>query len=787
MGLSLPRKRGAAGQTREPVTGTVLGMPNTSATTPGNPSTAPPAERRHLAARAAGWSVRHRRVAIVGWLAIVILATVLGGALGTHEPKSIDNSAGDERQAQVTMAAAGLADPMSESVLVQAHSANSPPGALRTAVLDVSGRLTATGIAKNLQQPFAPTGSASAGGQLSADGRSALVTFDLPGNQDNAPDPAPLLAATAAAAKAHPNLRIEEMGDATANKEINKIVGGDLAKAGLLALPITLGILLAIFGSVVAALLPVGLALTAIMAATGLLAFTSRIWPVDSSTGSVVFLIGLAVGVDYCLFYLRREREERQKGASPERALAIAAQTSGHAVLVSGITVAFAMAGLGFTGLGVFTGMASGTVLVVLMAMLGSLTVLPAMLSWLGDRVETGRLPGRRGRDSQAGRESKHRFTGWLVDGVLTRPIAVTVLTVGALGALAIPALSLHTGDQGFQDVPRDNAVVATFNRINDTFPGSPGPAQVVVSGRAAREAVGQQAIAQLRARAQQTGAATGAGTIRTSADGSVTVVSLPLPGDGTDKQSLAALKTLRHQVIKPLVAEPGMSGITMKVTGTTASSADFSAQLASRTPLVVGFVLLLAMGLLLMAFRSPQVAAIAIGSTLLSVGAAYGVLALVFQHHWADGLLDYTSTGHITAWLPLFMFVVLFGLSTDYQVFVLSRVQEAIRDGMPAKQAVPFAVRRTAGVVTSAALIMVSVFAVFASLSLVDMKQLGVGLAVAVLVDATVVRVILMPALLVLLGDRAWKHTRRQATSSPRITATPEAVSQAARDLVSP
>jgi putative drug exporter of the RND superfamily len=709
-------------------------------------------------------------MAIGGWLLFVVLATVLGGMLGSKQLTDAQASVGEDARAQRAIAAAHLVQPASESVLITRAAASGLPPlaqdpAVKSAVSDLVQRLTATGQARGIESPFSSTGAVARADLLSKNGRSVLVSFDVVGDKDKAADHvAPLLAATSATAHAHPGLRIEEAGDASADKAFGKVVGSSFHNAELLAIPLTLGILLAVFGALVAALLPVALSMTAFLAATGLLAFTSRVWALDDTTNSVMLLIGLAVGVDYALFYLRREREERARGASPDRALAIAARTSGHAVLVSGATVAVAMAGIGFTGMSVFTSMASGTVLVVLIAVLGSLTVLPAMLSWLGDRVDAGRLPGGRRRSAQRVLREP-RVAGALVDGTIRRPRLVAGVTLALLAALAIPAFTMRTGDLGMNDLPRSNALRQTTARIDAAFPGTPGPAQAVIQTADVRTPGAQALLGDLQNRAAHSSDMSAPVKTEISGDHRVAVVSIPLAGNGNDAASRQALHTLRSQVIPAtLAAHPGIARI--DVTGNTAGDVDWTSRLHDRAPLVVGFVLVLAFALLFGAFRSVRIALAAVGTTLLSVGASYGLLALVFQHHWADGLLHYESAGRIVPWLPLFLFVVLFGLSTDYQVFVLSRIQEGVQAGLPVREAVRQGVRRTAGVVTSAATIMVAVFSVFACLSLVTFKEMGVGLAAAVLLDATIVRVVLMPALLVLLGDKAWRRTRREITT---------------------
>ncbi|MEX5634324.1 MMPL family transporter [Parafrankia sp. FMc2] len=748
---------------------------------PGSPAAAGSGSARHathLAARAARWSVRHRRLAISGWLLGVVLLTVLGSLVGTHTLKDSDYSVGEDGRAQRTLADHGFATPASESVLIQRAQPAADRAAvladadLRAAVADVSARITETGEVDGLRAPIPLPGAEADPNLVSTDLRSVLVTFEMRGDEETAADRIePVLAAVDAAAGEHPGLLVEQVGEASADKALGDTVGKDFKRAELLAIPLTLGILLAVFGAVVAALIPVALALTAFVAALGVVAFTSRLLPTDETATSVMLLIGLAVGVDYALFYVRREREERAAGRSPREALEIAADTSGHAVLVSGLTVAVSMAGLLITGLSVFSGIAGGTVVVVLIAVLGSLTVLPAVLSALGDRVELLRLPWHR-RPEQRGRRARARAHAQaqeparpgIMGRLLRHPGPVAVVTGGLLIALAVPALGLRTSEPGMDDLPDDLPIMQSYDRVQDAFPGEQTAAVVVVSADDVRSPDVSAALDGLRRLAVDSGVMFEPVTTEISADGEVAKVAIPIAGSGTDEESQQALTRLREEVIPTSIGT--LSTVTADVTGWTAGSVDFNKQLNGRTPLVIGFVLVLAFLLLLAAFRSAIVAAAAVALNLLSVAAAYGLLVVVFQHHWADGLLGYTSTGAITNWLPLMLFVILFGLSMDYQVFVLSRVREAYDSGLPMREAVLVGVRRSAGVVTSAAVIMVAVFSIFATLSQVSMKQLGVGLGAAILLDATVIRVILMPAVLTLIGDRAWP--RKAGTGGP-------------------
>jgi RND superfamily putative drug exporter len=484
----------------------------------------------------------------------------------------------------------------------------------------------------------------------------------------------------------------------------------------------------------------------------GLLALPSHLVPMDPNVSAVVLLVGLAVGVDYSLFYLRREREERAGGASDEAALRAAAATSGRAILVSGFTVMIAMAGMFFAGSRVFTSFAVGTIMVVAVAMVGSLTVLPALLHKLGDRVEVGKIPFTRGRRKSTG---ESRFWNAILRPVLRHPLLGTLLSAGALLVCAIPVLGLHTKLPSFTDLPHNLPIVRTYEHVQQAFPGSQTPAEVVVRGDNVTTKAYRNAYADFRKRALATGQLFQPFHVFVSPDKTVARVDFAIAGNGGNDASFRALQTLRHDVIPPVAKT--LPGATVAVTGDTAATYDFNQLMKQRAPVVFAFVLGLAFLLLLLTFRSIVIPVKAILLNLLSVGAAYGILIMVFQWGHLEGLLGYRSNGAIAAWLPLFLFVILFGLSMDYHVFILSRVKELVERGVPTEQAVEQGIKTTAGTVTSAAIVMVAVFAIFVSLSELDIKQAGFGLAVAVLIDATIIRTILLPASMKLLGDWNW------------------------------
>jgi len=694
------------------------------------------------------WSADHWKTATFGWLAFVIVAFGLGGLAGM---KSIDpNAPGPGESGRMDrILDAGFQRPADESVLVQSRSLAVTDPAFKAAVADVVARMSKLEDVQNVQSPF----DAGNGDQISKTGHAALVDCAIRGDADKAADKMdPVLAQVDAAQKAHPELFIGEFGDASAVKAVQTAFANDLGKAGLLSLPVTLLILLFAFGALVAAGIPLLLALTAVFATFGLIAIPSHIFPVAQQAPALVLLIGLAVGVDYSMFYLRREREERAAGRSERAAIEAAAATSGRSVLISGLTVMTAMAGMFLTGDQTFASFGVATILVVAIAMLGSLTVLPALLSRLGDGVDRGRIPllGRLRRTDREG-----RVWGAIIDRVLRRPLLSALLAGGFLVLLAIPAVQLKLAQGGPDTFPKSITAVQAYDRMQTAFPGEAMAVDVVVRAPNVTSPQARAAIAQLEQRAVASGRMYRPFTVDVNRAGTVADITVPIQGKGSDAQSNASLALLRNEIVPETVgalpeAEAG-------VTGFTAQWEDQKQDIkASLLPVVV-FVLLFAFALMLVAFRSIVIAAKAIVLNLLSVGAAYGVLVLVFQHGIGKSLLGFTSTAGIDPVVPLLLFVILFGLSMDYHVFLLSRIREAVQGGAPTDEAVAQGIKSTAGVVTSAAIVMVAVFAVFITLSMLFFKQFGVGLAVAILIDATIVRGVLLPASMKLLGDWNW------------------------------
>jgi RND superfamily putative drug exporter len=696
------------------------------------------------------WSASHWKTAVFGWLAFVIAAFYIGNMVGTKNVDSNDSNVGEARRGDHILQNAGFpqSSPIGEIVIVQNKTKTVDDPEFRAAVDDVIAAVQPFNTLRNIRSPLDPAYDA----QVSADEHTALVEWEMKGTQTVAEKNIDrITAATDAVAKAHPGFYIGEAGAASSNKALNEMFSNSLKDAGTRSIPLTLLVLVIVFGSLVAAGVPLLLALSAVAATIGLVALPSKLVPMDKDVAAVILLIGLAVGVDYALFYLRREREERAAGKSKEAALEAAAATSGRSVLISGVTVMIAMAGMLFSGDKTFMGFSIATMMVVAIAMLGSLTVLPAVLSKLGDRVERGRIPFL-GRLRGSGGEN--RVWAKILTPALRRPVVTAVASAGLLIVMAIPVLHVHTAQSGLEALSRSAPTVETLDRIQEAFPGEASPANIAVQTDTDSTAF-KNAANDLRARVVASNLMHGPVEIDVNPTHTVARIDVPLNGNGNDKVSTAALQELRDEIVPATIGT--LPNTEYAVTGATAGSVDFNSAMKRSVPIVFGFVLTFAFLLLLVTFRSLVVAAKAILLNLLSVAAAYGVLVAIFQNGWGEGVLDFKSNGGIAAWLPMFMFVILFGLSMDYHVFILSRVREAYDRGLSTDDAVAHGIKTTAGTVTSAAIVMVGAFLIFATLPFLDFKEMGIGLAAAVLIDATIVRAFLLPASMKLLGDWNW------------------------------
>jgi RND superfamily putative drug exporter len=729
--------------------------------------------RAPVTERVAGWSARHRKTAVFGWLLLVAAVFIAGQKIGSGNVQQYDPGQAGQAERVLNQVAPAQFGAYDESVLIQARTPGvtfSSDPVMRQAASQVAAALSA--------QPKYAAGISTpllAGAQplVSKDGRSALVTFEVPGNVADVNQAATTDQHAVAAVQArHPDLLIAESGDASVQYAIDNAL--NFSKAEGISVPVTLILLLLVFGALVAAGIPLLLAVTSLAAAIGILTFVSHVLPVASETYEVVVIIGMAVGVDYSLFYLRREREERAsnllsrgvEGGSPlgrqsrsfPEALRIASRTSGRTILVSGATVMAALVALFLVGAGPYAGIAAGTIAVVAVAVAGSLTVLPALLAWLGPRSDAGRIPFL-GRRRAAARPS--RAWAALARGVVARPVIWGGLAAIALLALATPALGLRLGQPPI-DAPYDLPAVKTLTEIEQAFPQAPAPAQVVVTGSDVTGPKVLAAVDALRAQTSAGGPVRGPVTATSIGGGRALVVNVQLAGNGQNSASFDALATLRDQDLPATLGQ--VPGISYAVTGDTASSHDNIQAVHDHTPLVFAVVAALAFVVLAAGFQSVVIPVVSIVLNVLSVAAAYGLITLIFQDGRLQGLLGYTSFGAITWWVPLFMFVLLFGISMDYHVFILSRIREHWTRGSSPREAIVDGVASSAGVVTSAALIMVAVFSIFLTLPLIELKILGIGMSAAVLIDATVVRGVLLPAALSLLGERAWRLRHRNA-----------------------
>ncbi|WP_330321699.1 MMPL family transporter [Streptomyces anulatus] len=757
---------------------------------------------RHLPVRMARWSARHAGRAIAGWFAFVVLCLVAGIALGTNEATTKDFWVGEAGRAEATATEGGLERSPTERIMIRARSGELDMAAAGAAAQDVTERMRDLPEVESVAAPV-----------RSKDGEVLLVSVVLNGPElKGKKNVVPLLEQTAAVGADHPHLVVEETGSPAISKGVNDQRDEDLALSERISLPVTVITLLIVFGSVIMAGVPLLLALSSIAAAIGLSMVASHVMP-DAGVGTnLILLIGLAVGVDYTLFYLKREREERARAGGrlgPEALVELAAATAGRAIVISGLAVIVSTATLYLATDVIFSSLATGTILVVAVAVASSLTVLPALLVVIGrraDRLAPRRAArrARRGKPARGGKPETGRMFGALLRPARTRPVLTLCLSVLVMLGLTVPALGLKLIDPGKDTFSRDIPAMRVYDRLTESFPELFVTHEVVTRSTPEQAAQVKRALEDLGRRAQAdplfarapkeaesakdaqdaTDAkdATSPGnptnpkgpqsptnprspamsepTVRTSADGRISVLELSVPHPAPSAEAIESLTRLRQDHIPATVGR--LSGVETAVSGDVARGRDYVSHESDKLPLVLGFLLLMTFLMTVWAFRSVVLGAIGVVLNLLSAGASLGLLVLVFQGTWAEGLLAFDSLGAIASRVPLFLVVILFGLSMDYQVFVVSRIQEARQNGMSAREAVLEGINRSAKVVTSAAIVMVTVFGAFVALHLTEMKQMGFCLAVAVLLDAVVIRLMVLPSVLLLLGERAWWPARR-------------------------
>ncbi|MFI5654816.1 MMPL family transporter [Streptomyces anulatus] len=745
---------------------------------------------RHLPVRMARWSARHAGRAIAGWFAFVVLCLVAGIALGTNEATTKDFWVGEAGRAEATATEGGLERSPTERIMIRARSGELDMAAAGAAAQDVTERMRDLPEVESVAAPV-----------RSRDGEVLLVSVVLNGPElKGKKNVVPLLEQTAAVGADHPDLVVEETGSPAISKGVNDQRDEDLALSERISLPVTVITLLIVFGSVIMAGVPLLLALSSIAAAIGLSMVASHVMP-DAGVGTnLILLIGLAVGVDYTLFYLKREREERARAGGrlgPEALVELAAATAGRAIVISGLAVIVSTATLYLATDVIFSSLATGTILVVAVAVASSLTVLPALLVVIGrraDRLAPRRAARRagRGKPVRAGKPETGRVFDALLRPARTRPALTLCLSVLVMLGMTVPALGLKLIDPGKDTFSRDIPAMRVYDRLTGSFPELFVTHEVVTRSTPEQAAQVKRALEDLGRRAQADPlfarapeeaestkdakdaqdakgpetpanprtAAISEPTVRTSADGRISVLELSVPHPAPSAEAIESLTRLRQDHIPATVGQ--LSGVETAVSGDVARGRDYVSHESDKLPLVLGFLLLMTFLMTVWAFRSVVLGAIGVVLNLLSAGASLGLLVLVFQGTWAEGLLAFDSLGAIASRVPLFLVVILFGLSMDYQVFVVSRIQEARQNGMSAREAVLEGINRSAKVVTSAAIVMVTVFGAFVALHLTEMKQMGFCLAVAVLLDAVVIRLMVLPSVLLLLGERAWWPARR-------------------------
>jgi RND superfamily putative drug exporter len=735
-------------------------------------------------ARMATWSARHRKAVVFAWALIVLVA--LGSCSLVTANTNIELQGPGEALdgLELVRDRFGQQQDIAREIVVFSHPSlkvddpaykDTVEGLMaklrglraeKTAVMGSTTVVSSTRIVSGTLTHYDIGMAREASPFVAQNKTGGDVTFalvDLVGDLNEAEENVgPVLDTVAEVNAASEGFGIVVGGTASINKQTLELVNEDMGRALFLNLPVTFVILALVFGALVAALVPLALALAATITAFGILTLISQSYALSETYTEVVLLMGLATGIDYALFVITRFRSERRAGRSKDEALKVASGTSGKAVVFAGTTVLVSISGMFLVDFVIFSTIALAAMVVVALAVIISVTLLPALLALLGDNVNRLRIPFLGLGTGEGG-----GVWGFITDRVLARPVIMTTVTAIALLALAVPLATLNLGFNGAKSLPDAVDAKKAVLALQDNFTiGLFSPAEVVVDAGRDRNVFAEDVQSPVRrvlglveaetASVQNPDAPYGAPVqTETNSAGDTQLIRIPVNADTGEQKALDAVNHLRKDIVRPVFAGSPARAL---VTGETAGNIDFKALIYFKTPFVVAFVLGLAFIILLLMFRSIVIPIKAIILNLLSVGAAYGVMVLVFQKGWLmEGILDFKATGIIESWLPLFVFAILFGLSMDYHMFILSRVKELYEKGLSNEEAVSVGIKQTAGTITSAAAIMVAVFAIFAFTRLIAIKQFGVGLGVAILLDATVIRSILLPATMKLLGDWNW------------------------------
>ena len=695
-----------------------------------------------MTGRLAAACARHPWRTIGAWVSAIVLAFVLTGALlpgsltseghVTSSPESI-------RASRLVDAHFPTSNGPTELVVVRSErlAVTDPAFAAEVDRLAVAGQPWIA-HAVSWYQTHDPS-------LVSADRHALLVPIALAGE---AATSAKSLIDVVNAQDGRNGFAVSITGEETTNQDFASLSQKDLESGELsFGLPAALIVLVLVFGSLVAAGLPLLLAIVSILVALGLTAVTAHQYQLSVFAVNMLVGMGLALGIDYALFVVSRFREERAAGRERDEAILVAGSTASRAVLFSGSAFVLAMVGLLLVESTIMRSLAAGAILVGIVSVAAALTLLPAVLRLLGDRVNALKIPGI---GTTGGPAPQSRFFGSIVGAVMRRPALWLGCTVVLMLAAASPLLGMNIGASGISTLPDSLASKQGYLALVRSFPGAgASPATVVVQGSPAAMSAGVARLEQVLARTPGFGHPTS----RVSPDGNVTVVTVPVSADALSERAQSDVRALRRTLVPAAFPAPA----TALVGGRTAENLDYFQVMDFWLPIVFVFVLGLSFVLLTAAFRSVVVAATAIALNLLSVSAAYGLLVLVFQRGWLAGLFGFRHVDTIEAWVPLFLFAVLFGLSMDYQVFLLSRIRERYSATGDNDDAIAFGIGSTARLITGAALIIVAVFSGFAAGDLVMFQQMGFGVAIALLVDATIVRTILVPASMKLLGQRNW------------------------------
>ncbi len=708
---------------------------------------------RYSTAGIAHLSARHPWRTLGFWLLLLVVAgfsaTTLGSAL-TTEGGQLNNPESKRGMDLLEQRLRGP-QPISETIIMRSEKATVDDPAFEAAVTGLVSKLQAVPDLTDSITSYYGSGNPA---MVSADRHSTIISVIMSGTLDEAIDRVPDYEAALASAQKDDYL-VYSVGDATLSEAFSKIADEDLAKGETIGVPVAIVILIVLLGALVAAGLPLVVGFVSIFIALGLAALAGRATDLSFFVVNVIFMIGLAVGIDYALFIISRYREERARGLDKYDAIAVTGGTASKAVLFSGATVVLALSSMFLVPELTFHSLGIGAVLVVIVAVAASLTLLPALLSIVGDKIDWPRL---RRAQTTARTVDPHVITykgfwGRVTKQVMAHPVIALVLAAGLLIALALPVVDMNRGSSGVSSMPKSIEAYTAYSLLERDFPaGMIAPVEIVVDGQLANESV-QQSIETLTT-ALESDSRFGPVTVIPNEAGTLALVSVPLTMEPDNPAAYDVIRALREQFVPNAFATAPAE---VMVAGQVALTHDANILAKDYLPIVIGFVLALSFVLLTVAFRSLVVPVKALIMNLLSVGAAYGLIVLVFQKGVGADFLGLQTIPMIESWLPLFLFSILFGLSMDYHVFLLSRIREHYDLTGDNKEAVAFGLQSTAKLITGAASIMVVVFAGFAAGRLVMLQQIGFGLAVAILIDATIVRSILVPASMVLLGDRNW------------------------------